>query len=404
MGRTRGQAPRRRAPPPSTPGRRRGSGLATAPGTSSSPARPLRSRGGTERSATSRHSCRTSRSSASTSCTSRRSIRSAGPTARGRTTPRRPARTTRGARGRSDRRRAATRRSTRSSARSTTSGICSAELKRHGHGARPRPRLPVLARPSLGARAPRVVPAPRRRHDPLRREPAEEVRGHLPSRLRDEGSRGALERAARAWSCSGCEKEVPIFRVDNPHTKPFAFWEWLLAEVKSDHPDVLFLSEAFTRPRVMERPGQDRLRPVLHVLRVAANQAGADRLPDRAHAADRSATSFGRTSGPTPPTSSPTSSKTGGRPAFRLRLSAGGDAGRELRDLRAAVRAHGARAEGAGLGGVSRFREVPAAAPGSAAATGIRELIARVNQIRREQPGACNTTVRCGSIRSTTTR
>jgi starch synthase (maltosyl-transferring) len=41
--------------------------------------------------------------------------------------------------------------------------------------------------------------------------------------------------------------------VDNPHTKPFAFWEWLLASVRADHPGVLFLSEAFTRPRVMER-------------------------------------------------------------------------------------------------------------------------------------------------------
>ena len=49
------------------------------------------------------------------------------------------------------------------------------------------------------------------------------------------------------------DKGVPIFRVDNPHTKPFAFWEWLLAEVKRDQPDTLFLSEAFTRPRVMER-------------------------------------------------------------------------------------------------------------------------------------------------------
>jgi starch synthase (maltosyl-transferring) len=49
------------------------------------------------------------------------------------------------------------------------------------------------------------------------------------------------------------DKQVPIFRVDNPHTKPFAFWAWLIAEVKRDHPDVLFLSEAFTRPRVMER-------------------------------------------------------------------------------------------------------------------------------------------------------
>lgn len=46
---------------------------------------------------------------------------------------------------------------------------------------------------------------------------------------------------------------VRIFRVDNPHTKPFAFWHWLIREVKRDHPDVLFLSEAFTRPKVMYR-------------------------------------------------------------------------------------------------------------------------------------------------------
>jgi starch synthase (maltosyl-transferring) len=49
------------------------------------------------------------------------------------------------------------------------------------------------------------------------------------------------------------EHGVAIFRVDNPHTKPFAFWEWVIAEVKARHPDVLFLSEAFTRPRVMHR-------------------------------------------------------------------------------------------------------------------------------------------------------
>jgi len=39
--------------------------------------------------------------------------------------------------------------------------------------------------------------------------------------------------------------------VDNPHTKPFAFWEWLIGEIKRDYPDVIFLSEAFTRPKVM---------------------------------------------------------------------------------------------------------------------------------------------------------
>ncbi len=47
------------------------------------------------------------------------------------------------------------------------------------------------------------------------------------------------------------DQGVHIFRVDNPHTKPFGFWEWLIADVKKTHPDVIFLSEAFTRPKVM---------------------------------------------------------------------------------------------------------------------------------------------------------
>jgi starch synthase (maltosyl-transferring) len=51
------------------------------------------------------------------------------------------------------------------------------------------------------------------------------------------------------WAKQG----VHIFRVDNPHTKPFAFWEWVIAEVKREVPDAIFLSEAFTRPRLMER-------------------------------------------------------------------------------------------------------------------------------------------------------
>jgi starch synthase (maltosyl-transferring) len=49
------------------------------------------------------------------------------------------------------------------------------------------------------------------------------------------------------------EHGVRIFRVDNPHTKPFAFWEWLIREVQTVHPDVLFLAEAFTRPKVMRQ-------------------------------------------------------------------------------------------------------------------------------------------------------
>jgi starch synthase (maltosyl-transferring) len=53
----------------------------------------------------------------------------------------------------------------------------------------------------------------------------------------------------RFWVGQG----VRIFRVDNPHTKPLRFWEWLIAEIKHRHPEVIFLSEAFTRPKTMYR-------------------------------------------------------------------------------------------------------------------------------------------------------
>jgi starch synthase (maltosyl-transferring) len=47
------------------------------------------------------------------------------------------------------------------------------------------------------------------------------------------------------------EQGVKIFRVDNPHTKPVQFWEWMIREVQREHPEVIFLSEAFTRPKMM---------------------------------------------------------------------------------------------------------------------------------------------------------
>ncbi|WP_210650704.1 alpha-1,4-glucan--maltose-1-phosphate maltosyltransferase [Nocardioides sp. SYSU D00065] len=58
-------------------------------------------------------------------------------------------------------------------------------------------------------------------------------------------------RIVKLWMSHG----VRIFRVDNPHTKPLAFWEWLLAEVRRTDPDVIFLSEAFTKPAMMHGLG-----------------------------------------------------------------------------------------------------------------------------------------------------
>ncbi|HET8569120.1 MAG TPA: alpha-1,4-glucan--maltose-1-phosphate maltosyltransferase [Candidatus Limnocylindria bacterium] len=60
---------------------------------------------------------------------------------------------------------------------------------------------------------------------------------------------GALRDVFLFWAAQG----VRAFRVDNPHTKPFGFWRWCLAEVKRVYPDAIFLAEAFTRPKVMAR-------------------------------------------------------------------------------------------------------------------------------------------------------
>ena len=58
-----------------------------------------------------------------------------------------------------------------------------------------------------------------------------------------------LDSVFRFWIAQG----IKIFRVDNPHTKSFAFWEWVLGRIQQDYPDTIFLSEAFTRPKVMYR-------------------------------------------------------------------------------------------------------------------------------------------------------
>ena len=67
--------------------------------------------------------------------------------------------------------------------------------------------------------------------------------GPEPQALWDE-----LKRVLEFWIGHG----VRTFRVDNPHTKPVRFWEWLLREIKDEHPDVIFLAEAFTRPKMMK--------------------------------------------------------------------------------------------------------------------------------------------------------
>jgi starch synthase (maltosyl-transferring) len=63
---------------------------------------------------------------------------------------------------------------------------------------------------------------------------------------------GSLWNALRDVILFWIEQGVKIFRVDNPHTKPFRFWEWLIRDIQLRHPDIIFLAEAFTRPKLMK--------------------------------------------------------------------------------------------------------------------------------------------------------
>jgi starch synthase (maltosyl-transferring) len=67
-----------------------------------------------------------------------------------------------------------------------------------------------------------------------------------------EGLYAEVLRVVRLWIDHG----VTVFRVDNPHTKPVEFWQWLFREVARDHPEVIFLAEAFTRPAMMHTLGK----------------------------------------------------------------------------------------------------------------------------------------------------
>ena len=82
--------------------------------------------------------------------------------------------------------------------------------------------------------------------------PPKKYQDIFPFEFESEGWRELWQELAaivRFWAGEG----VRIFRIDNPHTKPFPFWEWLIAELKHEYPDAIFLAEAFTRSKVMHR-------------------------------------------------------------------------------------------------------------------------------------------------------
>ena len=148
---------------------------------------------------------------------------------------------------------------------------------------------------------------------------------------------------------------VRIFRVDNPHTKPLAFWEWLhRRRCSAEHPDVVFLAEAFTRPKVMAKLAevgfsQSYTYFTWRTSKLGARASTSTELAPRA----RRPTTCGPTSGPTRPTSSSGPLRNGPPAAFTLRFVLAATLVPSLRHLQR-LRAVRERA------GVRRQRGVPA--------------------------------------------
>ncbi len=255
------------------------------------------------------------------------------------------------------------------------------------HRDRARHRVPVRARSSVREGASGVVPLAPRRHRAVRREPAEEIPGHLSVRLRERRLAGAVGGAAarvrvldrrRACASSASTTRTP---------SRSRFWEWVIAELKREHPDVIFLSEAFTRPQVMHRLAQARAsRSRTRTSRGATPGRSSPSTSPSSRTGPRASTSA-PTAGRTRRTSCPYQLQRRRPRRVHAAARAGGDARRQLRHLRAGVRAAWrTRRASRAARNTSTRRSTSCATGISHAPTACAAFIAHVNQIRRDNP------------------
>ncbi len=170
----------------------------------------------------------------------------------------------------------------------------------------------------------------------------------------------ALNDVFRYWIGEG----VTVFRVDNPHTKAFAFWEWVINDIKRDHPQVLFLAEAFTRPKIMYRLAKLGFSQS-YTYFTWRNSAWEMREYMRELTSPPVSEFFRPNFWPNTPDILHADLQDGRSRGLRGATCDGGNAVIELRHLRPGVRAWRERAARPGHRGVPRLGEVPAANVGS---------------------------------------
>ena len=339
---------------------------------------------------------------ASTSSTSRRSTRSAATNRKGRnnTLTAEPGRSRQPLRDRRARR-AATTRSIPSSARSTISAGWS--TRPHEHGLEIALDFAIQCSPDHPwlKEHPEWFDWRPGRHDQVRREPAEEVRGHRQRRLLRRRAAVDCGRAARRGAVLGRAGREDLPRRQPAHQAAAVLGVDDRARCSDRHPDVIFLAEAFTRPKMMQRLAKVGFtQSYTYFTWRNTKQELTEYLTELTHRPSRRST-CGRTSSSTRPTSTRCSCRPAGRAGFQIRARAGGDAVAGLRHLQRlrAVRGHAAP----GQRGVSRLREVRDQGLGLGPARQHQRRHRRAQPHPPRQPGAAELISTCASTTPGTT-
>ncbi|WP_430433458.1 maltotransferase domain-containing protein [Methyloversatilis sp.] len=191
----------------------------------------------------------------------------------------------------------------------------------------------------------------------------------------------ALAGIFRHWIAQG----VKVFRVDNPHTKSFAFWEWLIGTLRREHPDLVFLSEAFTRPQVMHRLAKLGFNQSYTYFTWRNTRAElTDYLEELSAGPGRDY--FRPNLWPNTPDILPEYLQSGGRPAFVARLVLAATLGTSYGIYGPAFERMEARPREPGSEEYLDSEKYQLREGGHADGDGLAPLIATINRIRRDNP------------------
>ncbi len=180
-------------------------------------------------------------------------------------------------------------------------------------------------------------------------------------------------------------KGIRIFRVDNPHTKAFPFWEWLIAEVKRQYPETIFLAEAFTRPKVMHQLA--KLGFTQSYTYFTWRNTKAELIEYFTELSQGGAREFFRANlWPNTPDILPEQLQYGGRPAFIARLVLAATLGANYGIYGPAFELSDNQARDPGGEEYLNSEKYEIKRWDLESAWSLRDLIARVNQVRRENP------------------